>query len=158
MATTELWMKLGEKVKGLSADWTAYTVVGSFILYLLGYLTLRFHLTTLGIGTDLTVLDERYLFTGTRFLVYLVSSVPIAVLLVLVLMACLYIPYRMLPAGPRGRISRYLERIQAWWTVPHRLMLTGIVFSVLMIQFVMRQCFFLATCCSHRTSLLPQTG
>ena len=72
----DLWQDLGDKIKGLAAAWTAYTALGSFTLYLLGYLTLRFHLTALGISTDLAVLDERYLFAGAKFLVYLVSSKP----------------------------------------------------------------------------------
>ena len=44
----------------LGSNWTTYTVVGSFLLYVVGYLALRFHLTAIGIGTDLAVLDERY--------------------------------------------------------------------------------------------------
>ena len=74
---------LGEQIAALGSHRTAYTVIGSFLLYVIGYLTLRFHLTVLGIGTDLAVLDERYVFTGARFLVYLVSSVPMLVLIAL---------------------------------------------------------------------------
>ena len=77
----DLLHELNERVKALGGDWGKYTLVGSFLLYVVGYLTLRFHLTAIGIGTDLAVLDERYLFTGARFLVYLVSAVPSIVLL-----------------------------------------------------------------------------
>ena len=76
----DLLQELNERIKALAGDWTKYTVVGSFLLYVVGYLTLRFHLTAIGIGTDLAVLDERYLFTGARFFVYLVSAVPNIVL------------------------------------------------------------------------------
>ena len=75
----------GEQPKALAGNWATYSAIGSFALYLLGYLALRFHLTVLGIGTDLAVLDERYLFAGAKFLVYLVMSVPIVVLVALVL-------------------------------------------------------------------------
>jgi len=75
-AVADGWTVLSDRVKTLAVDWTAYAALGSFVLYLLGYLTLRFHLTVLGIGTDLNVLDERYLFAGAKFLVYLVSTVP----------------------------------------------------------------------------------
>ena len=68
VAVADLWQDLGDKVKGLAGTWTAYTALGSFTVYLLGYLTLRFHLTALGVGTDLAVLDERYLFAGAKFL------------------------------------------------------------------------------------------
>ena len=55
----DLWDTLGERIKAVGGSWAAYTAVGSFVLYVLGYLALRFHLTALGIGTDLAVLDER---------------------------------------------------------------------------------------------------
>ena len=73
----DLGSELSDKLKELGANWAVYSALGSFALYLLGYLSLRFHLTVLGVGTDLAVLDERYLFAGTRFLVYVVSSVPL---------------------------------------------------------------------------------
>ena len=52
----DLLQDLGDRIKALGGDWTKYTVVGSFLLYVLGYLALRFHLTAIGIGTDLAVL------------------------------------------------------------------------------------------------------
>jgi hypothetical protein len=127
----DLLQDLGERVKDLAGDWTKYSVIGSFLLYVLGYLALRFHLTALGIGTDLAVLDERYLFTGARFLVYLVASVPSIVLIGLVAWAIA----RTVPIEARITMS-------SWITRPHRLAAFGIVFAVIAIQFVMRQCFF----------------
>ena len=143
-----LWEGLAEKVKALGASWTAYTVVGSFALYLLGYLSLRFRLTALGIGTDLEVLDERYLFTGAKFLVYLIAAVPTVVLLSLVPVTLLYLlslPYRLYWARTHGKAKSGVgsrgHRVWAWWCAHDRLALAGIVFAVVMIQFVMRQCF-----------------
>lgn len=143
----DLWKELGDRVKAVAGNWASITALGSFALYVLGYLSLRFHLTALGIGTDLTVLDERYLFAGAKFLVYLVSAVPIVVLLVLVLVAVIYLPYRiLLPAKARAKVSEFVgsrwKKIWAWWSVPTRLSLTGVALSVLMIQLVMRQSFF----------------
>jgi hypothetical protein len=129
---------LREKLSELATGWTSYTAFGSFLLYVVGYLTLRFHLTALGVGTDLAVLDERYLFTGARFVVYLVSLVPIVVLLALILLVVIYVPFRLLPKRARAGLW-------APWTVqahPVSLTVGGIVLSVLMIQLVMRQCFF----------------
>jgi len=134
---SDLLQKLNENIKSLGGDWTKYTVVGSFLLYVVGYLALRFHLTAIGIGTDLAVLDERYLFTGARFLVYLVSSVPNIVLAGLPLAALAWGVHRLLPEGARASVC-------AWVLRPARLTLLGILFAVLMIQFVMRQCFFLS--------------
>jgi hypothetical protein len=121
------------RLRALASDWTTYTVLGSFLLYVIGYLTLRFHLTALGIGTDLTVLDERYLFTGARFLVYLAASVPNIVLVALPVVLLIWVLTKVFP------FAIVLK--------PRSLVIAGIVFAVMMIQFVMRQCF-------HFTNLL----
>ena len=130
----DLLHELNERVKALAGDWSKYTLVGSFLLYVVGYLTLRFHLTAIGIGTDLAVLDERYLFTGARFLVYLVSAVPNIVLLALPFAALAWLVHRAIPAGARAAA-------RAWLTRPGLAVVAGIVFCVAMIQLVMRQCF-----------------
>jgi hypothetical protein len=130
----DLLQDLGERVKALGGEWTKYSVVGSFLLYVVGYLALRFHLTAIGIGTDLAVLDERYLFTGARFLVYLVSSVPNILLVALPVALIAWLASRLLPQATRAGVS-------AWAKEPARLAVFGIVFAVITIQFVMRQCF-----------------
>ncbi len=141
----DLWQDLGDKIKGLAGTWTAYTALGSFTLYLLGYLTLRFHLTALGVGTDLAVFDERYFFAGAKFLVYLVSSVPIVVLLGLVVFALVYLLSRLLGWRRLRRagdaVKGCWQRLLIWWSDPNRLTVTGIILAVVIIQFVMRQCF-----------------
>jgi hypothetical protein len=134
---TDLLKELSERAKALAGNWSAYTVVGSFVLYVLGYLALRFHLTAVGAGTDLSVLDERYLFTGAKFLVYLAATVPSALLVVLLAGALAYGPYRALPPALRDAFGR----AQGWLREPRRLAATGIVLSVLGIQFLMRDCF-----------------
>lgn len=130
----DLLEDLNERVKALAGDWTKYTVVGSFLLYVAGYLALRFHLTAIGVGTDLAVLDERYLFTGARFLVYLVSAVPNIVLIALPVLLIVWPLCALLPGVARANAC-------AWVMKPMRLAVFGIVFAVIMIQFVMRQCF-----------------
>ena len=134
----------GEQPKALAGNWATCSAIGSFALYLLGYLALRFHLTVLGIGTDLAVLDERYLFAGAKFLVYLVMSVPIVVLVALVLGTPMYLLGRLW-LGPlrteAGDVSASWQRLGDWWSVPGRAGLIGIVVAVVLIQFVMRQCF-----------------
>jgi hypothetical protein len=124
---SDLLQDLAGRLKALASDWTAYTVVGSFLLYVVGYLTLRFHLTAMGIGTDLAVLDERYLFTGARFVVYLVASVPNILLLVL--------PVALVAWGV-AKVFGFGVAVK-----PRTMVIFGIVFAVIMIQFVMRQCF-----------------
>jgi hypothetical protein len=122
------------KLKELAGSWASYTTLGSFALYVVGYLSLRFHLTALGVGTDLAVLDERYLFTGAKFLVYFLSSIPIVVLAALPIAGVVWVIARFVPAGMREKTGRWLSN-------PTPLALAGIIVSVLMIQIVMRQCF-----------------
>lgn len=139
---------LGDRLKQLAGSWTAYMAMGSFSLYLLGYLALRFHLTMLGVGTDFGVLDERYLFAGAKYLVFLVASVPIVGLLGLGLMTLVYLPYRLvaalLPAASAAGVRRWLaeklKKLRAWWSHPTRPAVIGIILSILMIQLAMRQC------------------
>lgn len=134
---TELPQGLSEKIKALGGHGAAYAAGGSFLLYVLGYLALRFHLTALGVGADLAVLDERYLFAGAKFIVYLCAMVPSLVLLVLLLGGILYGAYRILPAGIVG----WLDKAATWVAQPTPLLLGGIAFSVFMLQFIMRNCF-----------------
>lgn len=154
---TELLRGLNEKAKLFGVYGTAYAMAGSLLLYLLGYLALRFHLTALGIGTDLTVLDERYLFAGAKFLVYLCAMVPSLILLVLLPGVILYGAYHILPAGGRAVLGSWLGRSVTWATQPARLLLAGIVFSVFVIQFVMRNCFELNNLLLVRSDDFPPT-
>ena len=146
-----MWQDLGERAKALVGSWPSYAALGSFALYLLGYLALRFHLTVLGVGTDLSVIDERYLFAGTKFLIYLVTTVPIVIVLGLVLLAAvvlvaavLYLSYRLLCLAARGKIPRLKWRGPRSWVMsasPAALSIAGIAVSLLLIQLVMRHCF-----------------
>ena len=45
------------KLGSLASKWTAFTALGSFLLYLLGYLTLRFQLSAYGVATNLDLFD-----------------------------------------------------------------------------------------------------
>jgi len=123
-----------DRLKNLGGSWASYATLGSFALYVVGYLALRFHLTALGVGTDLTALDERYVFTGAKFLVYLCSAIPIVLMVAAPVAAVGWLFTRAIPAGTRKRIGHWMWR-------PARLASAGVALSVLMIQLVMRQCF-----------------
>lgn len=173
------WDDLIERIKALAGSWAAYTALGSFALYLLGYLSLRFHLATLGVGTDVTSLvDERYLFTGARFVIYLCSSVPIILLLLLGLSVLFmglsvlsYLPYKLLrrkhQTNFKGFVSAAWKHLLRWWlypqaqlrawATPNTLSLVGVICSVLMIQFLMRQCFYLINLTLDPDPSLPGT-
>lgn len=137
------------RLKELAGAWPSYAVLGSFVLYLLGYLALRFRLTFLGIGTDLAVIDERYFYEGAKFGVYLVSALPILLLIALAVGLVVWTPYRLfLSSRLRSRVTTSLRRhgrpLLAWCASPVKLSLAGIVFSIVVIQFVMRQPFLYA--------------
>jgi hypothetical protein len=116
-----------EKLKAIGASYSLYAAMGSFVIYFLGYLVLRFQLSTWGVATDLAVLDERYWFAGARFLVYLTSTVVNTLFL----------------ASPFLLLWWALNR----WTYFHQwrerwnYAVMGVVFAVLFIQFVEKKCF-----------------
>jgi hypothetical protein len=135
---TQPWSSLTDRLGSLAGKWTAYTAFGTFVLYLLGYLTLRFQLSTYGVVTDLDAFDEKYLFAGSRFLVYLVTSVPKVLLIVMVLVALAWVPYWFVRARAKATLSRWRD---AWRSKPERIGLLGTVLALLMIQLVLRKCF-----------------
>jgi hypothetical protein len=123
---------IADQFKGYAASWAAYSAFGSFLLYLLGYLVTRFELTMLGVARNLDVLEERYFFAGAKFVVYLLATVPSLLLLLLVPAAIVWLLGRLLPAQLQSR----LQTIR-----PSTFYLIGIIFAILVIQFVARQCF-----------------
>jgi hypothetical protein len=134
----DLWNDFTEKLGSLAGKWTAYAALGSFLLYLFGYLTLRFQLSTYGVATNLDIFDEKYLFAGCRFVVNLVSAVPNILIIVLVLAALGYFPYRLVPLSLKDRMKRW---VASWCSGPLHLPLLGVVLAVALIQFVLRKCF-----------------
>jgi hypothetical protein len=128
------------KITGVTGKWTSFTAFGSFCVYLLGYLALRFQLSAYGVATNLDVWDERYLFAGSRFLVYLVSSVPNVLLIVIAVWIAVFLLSRVLPVHLRSRIT---AGVQVWAGQPNSLPLLGTLLAVALIQLVMRKCFVL---------------
>jgi hypothetical protein len=130
--------ELTSKIGNLAGKWTSYTAFATFLLYLLGYLTLRFQLSMYGVATNLDVFDEKYLFEGCRFVVYLVSAVPAVLLITLLLAAILYVPYRLCPVAWKARVE---QGVMNWAAHPNRMPFVGILLAMGLIQFVMRNCF-----------------
>ncbi len=126
----------------MGGTWPSLAAAGTFALYLFGYLALRFRLTYLGIGTDLAVLDERYFYEGAKFVVYLVSAVPILLLVALVVGAVAWLPYRLVRrrAAPAGDLPGPAAASGS----PIRSSLLGIALGIVVIQLVMRQPFLYA--------------
>jgi hypothetical protein len=70
-AMIALSQDLGEQIKALAGSWTVYSALGSFLLYLAGYLSLRSSLTSLGVTPNLALFDDRYFYTGADFFLYI---------------------------------------------------------------------------------------
>jgi len=129
-----------QSAAALGTSWqTAFSAVGgSLVLYIVGYVVLRFHLTALGVGTDLglRLMDERYFFAGAKFLVYLIAAVPNLLILLLPLAAVAHLLSRLVPVGARAAVRGWaggLSTATLTWT--------GVVIAVLVIQLAMRQVF-----------------
>ncbi|MBV9405794.1 MAG: hypothetical protein JO211_10650 [Acidobacteriaceae bacterium] len=130
-----------DKVTNFSVKWAGYSAFGSFLLYLFGYLALRFQLYTYGVATNLDVFDERYLFAGCRFLVFIGVALPNILFLLALLLLPLYAVYRLTSPALRSRIR---ERATNWLAQPYRMAFLSSILALLLIQFVLKQCLFLS--------------
>jgi hypothetical protein len=113
-------------------DFSTYTGIATFAVYLFGYLALRFHLTALGIVTELGPLDERYFFAGLHFLVFLAAGLPVLAILGLPLAALAWLVWR--------RIPRAQKLVAAVVQSAPLLLWTSAVLAVLAIRFWMSAC------------------
>jgi hypothetical protein len=84
----------------------------TFVAYLFGYLSLRFHLAALGVEPLLKVVDDRYLYAAAQFFLFLVPSVSSLLLMLQALLVLVFIPrivviliYRLLPIRIRTNIK-----------------------------------------------------
>lgn len=128
---------LAEKFGDVLGKWTSVAAVGTFLLYLFGYLALRFQLSTYGVVTNLDVFDQRYLLAGDRFLVYVVSTAPHVLVFAFLGVGIVYLPYRLLPAPLRTRIAAWAAALtRRAICVP----LLGTLAALALIETVMRKC------------------
>src|SRR5436305_11179016 len=125
--------ELSDSLRGVIAKWAAITAIWTFLLYGAGYLSLRFQLTAFGVGTDLSVLDERYVFEGAKFLLTIVLVLPLALVLAVPIAALVWVAGRFLP-GTRDAIEH------RWTTRPRYPLVIGVVFAVSLIQILMSKC------------------
>ena len=126
---------LATALKSLAGSLASYSALGSFALYVAGYLALRFHLTTLGVATDLAVLDERYVFTGARFVIYLAAALPAVLLLLLPFAGIGWLLTRWRP------LREFTGKLLSRFADPAWLAVYGGVAAVFIIQMAMRQAF-----------------
>lgn len=126
-----------EKLGEAFGKWTSIAAVGTFLLYLFGYLALRFQLSTYGVVTNLDVFDQRYLLAGDRFLVYVVSTAPHVLVFALLGYGIAYLPFRLLPVSIRTSIG---ARVAAFTQRAICVPLFGTLAALCLIEIVMRKC------------------
>lgn len=149
MSSGDFVERLEARIKTLAGNWASYAALGTFALYVLGYLSLRFQVSALGVvSSDFAVLDQRYLFAGIDFLVYLVPQLPSAfVLIVLLVVLPLLLLLGLVAFGCKlaGKdVSSVAQRLRERFLSRRAVLVlavTGLLVSVLLVQFVMRQCF-----------------
>lgn len=137
----DLWHDFAARLDGLAGKWPVYGAFGTSLLYLFGYLALRFQLYTYGVSTNLDGFDEKYFFAGCRFLLFLGMTIPSIVLVLAVLALPLYVVYRLVPAALRSRSSYVFH---ACLKRPYLLRVLGCLVPLLLIQLVFRQCVLLS--------------
>ncbi len=142
---SEFLGKLNEALKSFAQGWAGNATIASLVLYVLGYISLRFHLTTFGIPADLEIVDERYVFQGAKFLVFFLPIFPSLMVLVLAVALPVRLIGRLLscwtPESLRKRSGGFLTRVCQLTERPNLLLLSSSVISLVMIQKVMRLCF-----------------
>lgn len=137
----DLWHYFGAKLDDLAGKWPGYTALGTFLLYLFGYLALRFQLYAYGVSTNLDAFDEKYFFAGCRFLVFLAMTITSLLLILAVIALPLSVAYRLIPATLR---SRGAARLASWLKRPYPLRVVACLLPLVLIQFVFRQCVLLS--------------
>jgi len=151
----DIWKIITEKLKGFREHWAVWSVVGSGALYLLGYLVMRYQATLLGIGTSLDLVDEKYFFGGAKFAVYLLTTLPSLVLMLVPVGLGIWILAKLLRAAGgekwKACVDGSWRSFRHWWHNPTLLKVAGVIFSVLVIQFAMRQCFLFSNLLLART-------
>jgi len=141
MSMADLWQNFVGKLGEFAGKWPGYATVGTSLLYLFGYLALRFQLYTYGVSTNLDAFDEKYFFAGCRFLLFLGMTIPSILLILAVVMLLLYGLYRGVPASLGSRSS---SRASTWLKRPYLLRVVGCLLPLLLIQGVLRQCVLLS--------------
>lgn len=141
----DIWKTITERLGIFREHWAVWSVMGSGALYLLGYLVTRFQLTMLGLGTSLDVVEEKYFFAGAKFAVYFLATLSSLVLLLLPVMLVFWLSGALIRASGGENWKKSVDGawsgFRHWWRNPIRLRVAGIVFSVVVVQFVMKQCF-----------------
>ena len=148
-AKARTFSSLADHVRALAVLSAAVAGIGSFSLYLFGYLALRARLTALGIQTDLDFVDERYLSEGANFFLYSTSVLTNLLLIIIflgVLVSLIYLIVkficRIIFNIEHEDLLKFLTSFKPWKNLNEsHLALLGVVISVFTIQILSKKAF-----------------
>src|SRR5271167_500453 len=136
----EIWAAAVDKLGSFAGKWPSYTAFATFLLYLFGYLTLRFQLMAYGVVTDLDAFDEKYWFAGCSFVVNLLLALLYVLFALGFLGLIVFLILRLIPK----RYREYLHAlVRAFLHHSLGLLVAGCVAALLLIQGALRQCLLL---------------
>jgi hypothetical protein len=136
----EIWRDAVDKLGTLAGKWTGYAAFATFLLYLFGYLTLRFQLMAYGVVTDLDAFDEKYWFAGCSFVVNFLLAVLYVLFALGFLGLIVFLFSRPIPRRYRGYVG---ARVRSVLNHSLGLLIVGCVAALLLIQGALRQCLLL---------------
>src|SRR5271156_6394671 len=120
----EIWAEAADKLGSFAGKWTGYTPFATFLLYLFGYLTLRFQLMAYGVVTDLDAFDEKYWFAGCSFMVNLLLALLYVLFALGLLGLIVFLISRLIPKRHREYL---LARVRAFLQHSLGLLIAGCV-------------------------------
>lgn len=96
-------------VERFGTAWAAVSALALVLIYLFGYLSIRFHHTAIGLTVGLHLFDHRYLFAGGRFLIFLLIHLCRLALVLVLLLAIVDLATAVTPlAGWFARLTTWL--------------------------------------------------
>jgi hypothetical protein len=136
----DIWQDAAGKFGTFAGKWPSYASFATFLLYLFGYLALRFQLMAYGVVTDLDVFDEKYWFAGCSFVVNFLLALLYVLFSLGFLGLIAFIFSRPIPKRYRGRLG---ARVRSVLNHSLGLLIAGCLAALLLIQGALRQCLLL---------------
>jgi hypothetical protein len=136
----EIWQNAVDKLGTFAGKWTSYAAFATFMLYLFGYLTLRFQLMAYGVVTGLDAFDEKYWFAGCSFAVNFLLALLYTLFVLGFLGLIVFLFSRPIPKRYRGYLG---ARVRSVLNHSLGLLILGCAAALLLIQGVLRQCLLL---------------
>lgn len=121
-------------IESFGAAWAAVSALALVLVYLFGYLSIRFHHTAIGLTVGLHLFDHRYLFAGGRFLIFLLVHLCRLALVFVLLAAMFDLTAEITPVA--GWFERSTSWLMAIW--PGSITVAAYIATIAALVFVFR--------------------